>query len=564
MRLRGKIIAGFAVLILVFSVLLSFNFIFNHKISNELKLLQQKDENFTKVIESIENLEKRVNPTIEKANDLIVIISDTQTQSAVQHILNASNSKKDSDIWQDMNKSEDKFHAIVSELKPILNESGKSTITNIDETFKDYIKEAKQSGSSSSLRRTAETLTKKIKFFQQEKREELVNNMSSINLLTVNLKKDLFTSTQGITDRISRQNLFFLLSCLFVIICAVFFSIFATQYVIILPIERLTEMIKHIAMGDADLTKKLDYHSNDELGELSAWFNKFISIIHEILVQIKSVSGKVSVEGQLLNTNSQQMTFNLKNQTEMISQVVTASTEIAQTINEIAQNTSNIAASSDDTMKIAVDGSRVVENTIREVLEIEKAISQSVSIVTTLGSRSKEIGEIVDVINDIADQTNLLALNAAIEAARAGEQGRGFAVVADEVRKLAEKTSKATTEIGGMIQAIQNETEKTVLSMEESFKMVNSGVDYSKQAGNALTNIVGSIKDLQINIQHIASATDEMSSVFDKLEEDIETVGTFSEKIDASSDKVAKSAMELNSSSSNLQGVVGQFKLENI
>jgi methyl-accepting chemotaxis protein len=564
LRLRGKIIAGFAVLILVFSVLLSFNFIFDHKISNELKLLQQKDENFTKVIESIENLEKRVNPTIEKANDLIVIISDTQTQSAVQHILNASNSKKDSDIWQDMNKSEDKFHAIVSELKPILNESGKSTITNIDETFKDYIKEAKQSGGSSSLRRTAETLTKKIKFFQQEKREELVNNMSSINLLTVNLKKDLFTSTQGITDRISRQNLFFLLSCLFVIICAVFFSIFATQYVIILPIERLTEMIKHIAMGDADLTKKLDYHSNDELGELSAWFNKFISIIHEILVQIKSVSGKVSVEGQLLNTNSQQMTFNLKNQTEMISQVVTASTEIAQTINEIAQNTSNIAASSDDTMKIAVDGSRVVENTIREVLEIEKAISQSVSIVTTLGSRSKEIGEIVDVINDIADQTNLLALNAAIEAARAGEQGRGFAVVADEVRKLAEKTSKATTEIGGMIQAIQNETEKTVLSMEESFKMVNSGVDYSKQAGNALTNIVGSIKDLQINIQHIASATDEMSSVFDKLEEDIETVGTFSEKIDASSDKVAKSAMELNSSSSNLQGVVGQFKLENI
>ncbi len=178
-----------------------------------------------------------------------------------------------------------------------------------------------------------------------------------------------------------------------------------------------------------------------------------------------------------------------------------------------------------------------------------------------LGDRSKQIGEIVSVIKDIADQTNLLALNAAIEAARAGEQGRGFAVVADEVRKLAEKTAHSTSEIGGMINAIQAETEKAVVSMGEGTKKVKVGVELANQAGEGLHKIVDSVNGLQTMVQQIASATEEMSTVSEQISGDIEVIAAVSKETSAGSCQIGQESANLSKMATELRTDVSRFRV---
>jgi methyl-accepting chemotaxis protein len=179
----------------------------------------------------------------------------------------------------------------------------------------------------------------------------------------------------------------------------------------------------------------------------------------------------------------------------------------------------------------------------------------------SLGEKSKQIGAIVAVINDIADQTNLLALNAAIEAARAGEQGRGFAVVADEVRKLAERTAKATSEITQMIGSIQDEVDKAVYAMNHTNEKVNVGLQYSVEAGEQLKAIVQSVTSLQSMVQHIASATEEMSTTSEAISGDIQAVAGGAKEISGGSDQIAHSSSELARLAGQLKNIADQFKV---
>jgi methyl-accepting chemotaxis protein len=195
------------------------------------------------------------------------------------------------------------------------------------------------------------------------------------------------------------------------------------------------------------------------------------------------------------------------------------------------------------------------------VREIATTVDDLAKLMMSLGDGSKQIGEIVSVIKDIADQTNLLALNAAIEAARAGEQGRGFAVVADEVRKLAEKTAHSTSEIGNMIKAIQDETDKAVVSMEEGTKKVAVGVDLANQAGDSLHKIVESVQNLQGMVQQIASATDEMSTVSEQISNDIEVIADVSKETSASSTQISQEAVNLSKLSIDLKNEAGHFRV---
>ena len=203
----------------------------------------------------------------------------------------------------------------------------------------------------------------------------------------------------------------------------------------------------------------------------------------------------------------------------------------------------------------------VVNRSVDKVKLIAKTIDQSAQLIKSLGERSNQIGEIVNVINDIADQTNLLALNAAIEAARAGEQGRGFAVVADEVRKLAERTGNSTAEIGTMVKSIQNEVHQIVISMENITKEVKAGVDLSTEAGGVLRNIVESADKLHLMVQQIASATEEMASTSEEINKDIETISSLSAGTSGSSGEIAKASFELSQLSVNLEDVVKGFKV---
>jgi len=233
---------------------------------------------------------------------------------------------------------------------------------------------------------------------------------------------------------------------------------------------------------------------------------------------------------------------------------------MSQSVLDIAQNASNIAASSDETLQVAREGETVVKRTVDEVQQISRAVADSAKLMESLGSRSNQIGEIVNVINEIADQTNLLALNAAIEAARAGEQGRGFAVVADEVRKLAERTARATTEISTMISAIQDETGRAVASMHESIRRVEHGTEFSSQAGKALHRIVDSVNALQAMVGHIASATEEMSTTSEVISSDIETMALSARQTGSSAHEIGQSVDALARLSSELSEVTKRFR----
>jgi len=234
---------------------------------------------------------------------------------------------------------------------------------------------------------------------------------------------------------------------------------------------------------------------------------------------------------------------------------------MSQTVVDIAKNASNIAEVSVTTAGVAKEGKDMTINTANEIKVIEGAISKLSEVINILGDRSRQIGEIVTVIKDIADQTNLLALNAAIEAARAGEQGRGFAVVADEVRKLAERTAKATDEIAEMIRGIQSEVDVAEGSMEDATKKVASGVELSQKAANILGQILGKAQELQSMIQQIASATEEMSSVTDHITQDISSIAEGSKEISLAVDQSAQTASDIARLGGELNTAIGRFKV---
>jgi methyl-accepting chemotaxis protein len=327
--------------------------------------------------------------------------------------------------------------------------------------------------------------------------------------------------------------------------------------VLINAMDDITKAAEDIAKGNL----KTEIEERSEKDKLMQALRAMVKNLAEVITEVKTSAVNVASASQQLSSSSEQMSRGLGEQAGRTSQIATATNEMSQTVVDVAKNSADIATSAAATAKIASDGEGIVDKSVKEVKAIADTVNESAELMSSLGDRSKQIGDIVNVIKDIADQTNLLALNAAIEAARAGEQGRGFAVVADEVRKLAERTAKATSEIGGMIKAIQDEVDKAVVSMGEGSKRVGVGVEFSIQAGDALRKIVGSVNELQSMVQQIASATEEMSTASEQINSDIEAVANISKETSSGSEQVAQSSSELAKLGANLQQAVAIFNV---
>ncbi len=314
-------------------------------------------------------------------------------------------------------------------------------------------------------------------------------------------------------------------------------------------------------IADGDLTARIDTTATDETGQLLNAMSDMVLKLQQIIGEVKTASGNMTSASHQLNESSELMSHGANEQAGRASQVATASEEMSQTIMEIAKNTSSIESSATDTAKLAKNGEEVVDRSVEKVKAIARTIGESAQLIKSLGDRSGQIGQIINVINDIADQTNLLALNAAIEAARAGEVGRGFAVVADEVKKLAERAGNSTAEIGGMIKSIQDEVRQVVLSMESITKEVTMGVELSSEAGNVLRTIVGSVDQLHIMVQQIASATEEMAATSEEINRDIETIAAVSQTTSGNSDQIAQASQKLADLSAHLEDAVSGFRV---
>jgi methyl-accepting chemotaxis protein len=330
--------------------------------------------------------------------------------------------------------------------------------------------------------------------------------------------------------------------------------------------KSITNAISHSTMimeklANGELAVDTGRHRGDEFGKEKEALRLMASKFSEVIGSVKKAADTLAQAGHELSAGAEQMSRSSDGQAERAALVAASSEEMSQTVVEVARSANGISQSATQTAKTAREGEAIVGRAVTEVREIAATVNGSAELIQSLGERSHQIGEIVGVINDIADQTNLLALNAAIEAARAGEQGRGFAVVADEVRKLAERTAHATAEISTMIKAIQNEVGKAVGAMSEATGKVDSGVRLSNEAGQALHNIVKSVDDLQLMVQQIASAADEMSATSDQISKDIESIAQLSKESSANSDQTAASSREMTRLSANLQDLIGDFHL---
>jgi len=315
--------------------------------------------------------------------------------------------------------------------------------------------------------------------------------------------------------------------------------------------------------AQGDLTVNVEVEKHDEIGELYKGFNKSVQNIKEMIFEVThSVEQTKRASGQILES-ADGISTGAHEQSAQTNDVAAAVEEMTRTIYETSKNAQSASQYSKDAAENASAGGKVVSQTVDGMLKISEAVEQVAGTVKHLGANSQMIGEIVQVINDIADQTNLLALNAAIEAARAGEQGRGFAVVADEVRKLAERTSKATKEIADMIKQIQHDTNDAVSAMDLSTKRVNDGKILASQAGSSLSQIINNTDKVSSSIDQVAAASEEQSSAAEEISKNIESINNVSQQTAHDISKIAEAAEELNMLTDNLYKLVGRFNLGN-
>jgi methyl-accepting chemotaxis protein len=325
--------------------------------------------------------------------------------------------------------------------------------------------------------------------------------------------------------------------------------------------SRMLGMIREIAANN--LTQDdIVVHTTDEVGQAESALNGMKNNLRELINSIAATAEQVASATQQMSASAAQSAENTRVQSEQTQQVVAAMQEMAGKVQEVLSSSTTASTSSQRAADAAHRGGQVVEEalaTIRSIADSSKGVAASI---TTLGSSSERISKIVGVIDDIADQTNLLALNAAIEAARAGEQGRGFAVVSDEVRKLAERTTKATKEIAATVESIQSETSNAVRAMDQGTRDVTAGVEKTSASGAALQEIITMSSKVGEVISEITSAANQQSDATQQVNHSMSQISSLVEESALTASQMASSCTDLSNLALNLRNLVNQFKLD--
>ncbi len=337
-------------------------------------------------------------------------------------------------------------------------------------------------------------------------------------------------------------------------------AILVSIKVIARPIAEIAASLTEIAEGEGNLNVSLQAKSADEVGQLAHGFNKFVEKIRATIVSVSGSTSQLGAASEELSAITVQTNQNVLQQQSEVEQVAAAMNQMAATVNEVAGNASQAADAAHQAMAATTSGRHVVEQTVETINGLAGEVGRAAQAIQAVESDSENISTILDVIKGIAEQTNLLALNAAIEAARAGEQGRGFAVVADEVRTLASRTQQSTAEIEGMIVRLQEGSRNAVAVMQHSSEQAQRGVQQVSEAGDALNQITQSVGVINDMNALIASAAEEQSSVAEEMNRNVSSINQLADQTADGSQQTAAAAEELARLAADLQQMVGQFR----
>ncbi|MCB1763935.1 MAG: methyl-accepting chemotaxis protein [Gammaproteobacteria bacterium] len=362
---------------------------------------------------------------------------------------------------------------------------------------------------------------------------------------------------QSIAAELMKQTTF--VSSIIFLVMMIFLVIVALRNILV-PINKMAKLARDLAEGEGDLTKRLDDSRRDELGITAASINLFVAKTQETIRAMSSVAREIATAARHLASLAVQTDENMSSQLQESQQVATAMSEMLASAQEVARNTSDTAAETQGVNEESRSGKVDIETTTDKIEALAAEMDEAQRVVAELGEQSANIGSVLDVIKGISEQTNLLALNAAIEAARAGEQGRGFAVVADEVRSLASRTQQSTEEIQAMIDRLQSSSSKAVSVIDEGGKLVHISVSSVQQASVSLDVINSRIARISQMNNQIATAAEEQSLVLGEIDKNITNISRVAQSNAQSVTLLNRTGKQLQSNVQQLDKLMEQFK----
>ncbi|WEL43823.1 methyl-accepting chemotaxis protein [Pseudomonas sp. CBSPBW29] len=330
---------------------------------------------------------------------------------------------------------------------------------------------------------------------------------------------------------------------------------------IVRPLQQAVNAMANIASGESDLTRTLDTHGQDEVTQLSRHFNSFTAKLRQVVGQLQTCANALGQSSTELGSNASDAHDRSQQQSQQMELVATAINEVTYGVQDVAKNAEHAASEMRDAQVQAEQGQLNIDGSLQRIDQLSSTISQAVEVIRTLSTESTQIGGVLEVIRSIADQTNLLALNAAIEAARAGEQGRGFAVVADEVRLLAQRTQKSTAEIQAMIERLQGHSEAAVKVISDSHQASQLTIEQAGQAGASLTAIGQALRNLNGLNASIASATLQQAHVVEDINQNVTQAAGLSHSTALAAQQSSVASAHLKGLSEQLDSLLHQFKV---